>query len=70
MTIPEGQIKTLKQIVLRDHGIQLSDEQAQAFGASLLRLTRIGATALARAGDKKLSAQAREENSLEPKTST
>ena len=63
-------IKDLQEVIRRDYGATITTEQAQELGASLLRLTRVGVTALARAEDKKLSVQAREENSLEPKTST
>lgn len=42
----------LKKIVLRDYGEVLSDDQVQELGSSLLRLTRVGVVALARAKDK------------------
>ena len=70
MQIPAEKIKALKRIISSEFGVHISDEHAQQLGASLLRLTRVGVTALARAEDKKSSLQAREESSLEPKTST
>jgi hypothetical protein len=47
-------LKTLKEIVLRDCGVLLADPQAQEFGMSLLKLTRISVATLARAEDKKV----------------
>ena len=69
MELKKSTAEKLKTIVEKDYGVLLTDEQANELGVILLRLTRVGVTALARAEDKKLSVQAREENSLEPKTS-
>ena len=62
-------LEDLKQILNRDYNILISDDQVKELGVSLLRLTRIAVTALARADEKNSSIQAREETSLEPKTS-
>ncbi len=61
--------KELKEIILRDKGISLTDEQAEKIGASLLRLTRLGVTALARASEEYSLVDARDGKSLDPKTS-
>lgn len=34
-------LKQIKEIILRDYGVLMSDEQAQQMGVSLLRLTRL-----------------------------
>ena len=62
-------LEDLKQILNRDYSISISDDQVKELGVSLLRLTRIAVTALARADEKNLSIRAREETSLESKTS-
>jgi len=62
-------IKKLKEIILRDRGISLTDEQAEKLGVSLLRLTRLAVTALAREEDTKSSIPASTANVLDPKTS-
>ncbi|HUD02498.1 MAG TPA: hypothetical protein VMR46_00555 [Candidatus Paceibacterota bacterium] len=60
----------LKEIMARDYGVRISDDQAEELGVSLLRLTRIGLAALARASEQKTFVQARDGNSLGAKTST
>ena len=47
-------IKKLKEIVLRDCGVLIDDDQAKELGVDLLRLTRISVAALARADEKKV----------------
>ena len=42
----------LKQILKSDYGQNISTEQAEELGASLLRLTRVGLSALARKHEK------------------
>jgi hypothetical protein len=54
MQLKKRTIEELKEIVKRDYGILLSDEEANEFGSSLLRITRLAVTALARADEKKL----------------
>jgi hypothetical protein len=58
----------LKEIIHRDYGVFLTDNQAEQLGLSLLRLTRLSLSALARAEERRSSAQARECSSLEPNT--
>lgn len=62
-------IQELQDLMNRDYGISLSVDDAQAFGVSLLRLTKISIAALARADETDSSIQAREGYSLEAKTS-
>ena len=63
-------IRDLQRIMQEDYSIAISDDQAKELGASLLRLSVLAVTALARADEKNSSIQAREEISLEPKTNT
>jgi hypothetical protein len=42
-------IDALREIVRRDYGVALTDEQAMDLGLSLLRLTRVALAASARA---------------------
>jgi hypothetical protein len=44
-----------KKIIKKDYGKDLIDDQAEELGVSLLRLTRVGLSALARDLDKKKS---------------
>lgn len=64
---PKTLIK-LKEILLRDHGIVVDENELNDFGVSLLKITRLAVTALARADDNS-SIQARERTSLESNTS-
>lgn len=68
MILPKQTIKALKEIMHRDYDVEISDEETIALGTSLLRLTRLAVTALARA-DENSSVAAREETFLDPKTS-
>ena len=43
----------LKQIIKKDYGSDLTDDQAEELGVSLLRLTRVGLSSLARDIDEK-----------------
>jgi len=47
-------LEELKYIIQRDYGVDLADEDANQFGVSLLKLSRLAMTALNRA-DEKLS---------------
>lgn len=69
MELKKKTIDELQQIVAKDHGVVLTHEQTSELAVQLLRLTRVGLAALARAGDRKSPVQAREVISLEPKTS-
>ena len=60
----------LREIIRRDYGSSITDEQADELGFSLLRLTRIALAALARASDQESLVQARDSNTLGAKTST
>lgn len=48
------QINTLKEIMSRDYGTVLTDEEAQGFGVSLLRVSKLASVALARADENRL----------------
>ena len=63
-------IQELKEIVLRDYGATISDDQAEELGVSLLRLTRVALSTLTRTNAKSAFVGAREEISLGAKTST
>lgn len=69
MKLKKQSLQELRDIVAKDYGVVLTDENASEFGVDLLRLTRVGLAALARAGDKRSSAEARESASLESNTS-
>ena len=53
MKIDPRSIEELKTIVEKDYGVLLTDEEAGACGVSLLRLSRLGVTALARADEQR-----------------
>lgn len=55
MEIKTQTINELKQIVEKDYGVLLSDDEAKELSVSILKLTRLGLTALARADEKKNS---------------
>jgi hypothetical protein len=63
-------VEELQKIMDCDYGVAITDSQAQELGVSLLRLTRVAISALARADKNRLSVEARERISLEPKTSS
>jgi hypothetical protein len=46
-------LETLKQIVRRDYGFALSDDEAESFGLSLLRITRLAKGAFNRVEDNR-----------------
>ena len=52
MKLKKQTIKELKKIIKNDYGVLLNDDQAQELGISLLKLTRLALTALARADEK------------------
>lgn len=62
--------ENLKKIIHQDYGVELSDEQANELGYSLLRLTRLTGIAFTRAEEKNSSVQARERNPLGANTNT
>ena len=68
MNLSRTQLNNLTEIIKNDYGIELNEEQAVAFGSSLLKLSRLASIALARA-DSNLSVQAREIPLLEANTS-
>ncbi len=49
MRLKKKTIQDLQRIIKRDYGQNLSKEEANEFGISILRLTRLGLTAQARA---------------------
>ena len=51
----------LKKLILCDYGVNISDDQAEKLGMSLLRLTSIAVVALARADGKFVCSSKREE---------
>lgn len=69
MNLKSKSIKTLQEIVQRDYGTSLSDAEAQDFGVSLLRLSRLARVALARADERGSSTQARGRHPFGAKTS-
>ena len=46
-------LEKLKHIVQQDYGVVLSDEEAEAFGFSLLKITRLAMVAFSRAEEKR-----------------
>jgi len=52
MHLKKRTIQDLQKIIKRDYGQSLSEEEANEFGISILRLTRLGLTAQARAIEK------------------
>lgn len=48
------QIDTLKEIMLQDYGVNLTDEETHDLGMSLLRVSKLASVALARADEKGL----------------
>ena len=52
MPLSDRSIKELQEIIKRDYGQTLSEEEANELGTSLLRLTRLALTAQARALEK------------------
>ena len=49
-------LEELKQIVQRDYGLDLSDDEAEGFGLSLLRVTRLAMGTFNRAEENRLMA--------------
>ena len=54
MTLKPKATQELKEIMLRDYGATLTDEEAQELGLSLLRVSKLASIALARADEKEL----------------
>ena len=52
MHLKKRTIQDLQRIIKRDYGQNLSEEEANEFGISILRLTRLGLTAQARVIEK------------------
>ena len=46
-------LEKLKQIVRQDYGVALSDEEAEGFGLSMLKVTRLAMGAFNRAEEKR-----------------
>jgi hypothetical protein len=69
MVLSEKARTNLQQIMHRDYGVSIDENQANELGVSLLRLARLARTALARAEESASSVQARGEIFLNPKTS-
>lgn len=42
-------LKEFKEIILHDYGVSITDDQAQELAVTLLRITRVGLSSLARA---------------------
>lgn len=51
-----------KKIIKKDYGADLTDDQAEELGVSLLRLIRVGLSALARDIDEKEKAKEKKAN--------
>jgi hypothetical protein len=47
----------LKQILQRDYGVALTDEEAESFGISLLKITRLAVSAFNRAEESRSMAK-------------
>lgn len=58
-----GSIQKFKIIIKHDYGIDLTDEEANRFGFSLLRLSRFAITALYES-DEKQNRESSQKNSL------
>jgi hypothetical protein len=70
MNLKTQTIKELKNIIEKDYGIPINDDDAEELGCSLLKLTRLSITALARADEKnKLASSGKNNQVLEPNTS-
>ena len=52
MKLKKQTIQELKEIMTKDYGQSLSEEELIAIGTTLLRLTRLATTALARSNEK------------------
>lgn len=61
MRLSKQAIEEFKKIIKKDYGKDITDEEAQELGVSLLRLTRVGLSATARAIDKE-NVKAKKEN--------
>lgn len=69
MNLKKQTIEKLKDIIKKDYGVLLNDEETNKLGTSLLRLSKLVSIALARADEKASSIQARGIHPLEAKTS-
>jgi hypothetical protein len=69
MELKKTTIDELKIIINQDYGVDISDEQANDLGSSLLRLTKLSVLALARADEKDSSIQAKGRNLFGANTS-
>ncbi len=54
MELKTRTIEELKNIVEKDYGVLLSDEDADTLGSAILRITRLAAAAIARASEREL----------------
>lgn len=69
MVLSEKAKGELQEIMRRDYDVSIQDDQANQLGVSLLRLTRIARTTLARAGELSLVRSGKRRNPLGPNTS-
>jgi len=70
MRITTDKLQELKGIMFRDYGVILTEENAESFGVSMLRVYRLASVARARADEKNSSIQARRRHLLGANTST
>jgi hypothetical protein len=59
MELKKTTIEELKKIISKDYGADISNEQANNLGSSLLHLTNLSIITLARADERSSSSQAR-----------
>lgn len=69
MELKKTTIEELKIIINQDYGVEISDEQANDLGSSLLHLTKLSVLALARADEKISSVQVKGRNPFGANTS-
>jgi len=55
MELKARTLKEFKNIMEKDYGVLLSDENADEFGSSLLRLTKLALEATAKAEENKIN---------------
>ncbi|MDO8589972.1 MAG: hypothetical protein Q7R69_01745 [bacterium] len=53
VTLSPQAIEKLRLILYKDYGKQMSEDETQVFGVSLLRLARLASVALARAEERR-----------------
>ncbi len=50
--LTEANLAELRKIILKDYHVNLSDEELESFGLSLLKITRLAMTAFNQAEDR------------------